>query len=80
MSNEILNAVMELKQDVGEIKGAIEQMRNDKISTRVHTLELHRAHEKGRASALAMVGTFLGAGFGYIAQATVAWFKTKGHQ
>ena len=79
MSNEVLAAVLELKQDVGAIKGAIEQMSKDKINTRVHALEIHRATERGRASALAMVGTFLGAGFGYIAQATVAWIKAKGH-
>ena len=88
MSNEILEVVLDLKQDMGEVKGVLAEVKekltstvetNTSHSVRIRTLELNNANAKGRASAFTMVGTFFGAGFGYMGQALLTWVKARGH-
>ena len=47
--------------------------------TRITQLEMARERQKGMAKVIHIVGIAIGTLAGYVAQAIVGWFKTRGH-
>jgi hypothetical protein len=88
VSDEVLSALLEIKDDLGQLKAGqiaihdtltAHSSASASAHTRITQLEMARERQKGMTKALHVTGIALGTLSGYVSQGVVGWFKSRGH-
>jgi gas vesicle protein len=86
MSDPILQLLMDIKGDVGELKASTQTFADglkkhieddEKLAEDVKTLQLTQAANKGAARVWTLVGSGIGAAVGSAAAIAAAWIQAK---
>lgn len=87
-SQQVLTAVLELKEDIGGVKADVAALTASLVahaaasaanSVRMTALELHNARVRGAVTVWTAVAVAAGTGFGYFVQFLLAWAKDRPH-
>lgn len=86
MSDPVINVLLDIKEDVGEVKASLRAMnawmeqhaREDREAhERIQALELRSATQRGRASVWHIIATGVGAVVGFVAEHAITYFSNK---
>lgn len=86
MSDPVISVLLDIKEDVGEVKASLRALnawmeqhaREDREAhERITKLEMRAAAQRGRASVWHIIATGTGALLGFVAQSIVTWFTSR---